>query len=721
MTPWTTALLLLLLPPASEPSPAPAGLQIRGTVTTPDGTPVAGAGVTARGVGREVGARTDGEGRFALAGLEAAEYRVRVTAPGFESREEPLPAGTEDALFVLQPASRVVGSVVDPSEQPVDSGSVELEAGERRVQGSVRRDGTFALDAPAGTYTVTVNVSGRGRAVVDTVVVASGATTDLGRVTLRPPVVLRGLVVDASGTGIPGATVAPYVTQRGRRSPAIPDVVTDGEGRFTLREPPPGRLRLHARHPEWAEGMVEVGVPEEGDPEAEEVKIVLARGARLEGVVLRRDGAPMTEAAVHVATAYRRPAAPEAVPVGPDGSYRFEHAPAGSATVFVMVPERGRLVSAMSREVVLRDGETQRVDFQSQDVVVRGSVKGAVPPFSGLRVRFAGRRSGTMSIASPGQGRDGGGLPRQQAPLRADGSFALVVGAPGPYTVHVDGGPGRAYPGRAVEIAAAEAVDLEIDVSGVVLRGRVVDARSGEPLSAAHVGAAPEGSPGGSLSVVAGGDGRFELTLDARTYRVWAQAPRYVRRETKVTVDAEPPEELVFSLSRGGTLTGTVHDRLGRPVAGARVAVRSAEPPAHSASASSRPDGGFEITGLPVGLFNLVVTTDRGEAALRPGVPGDTSDLRVDLGPAGRLRVRVVDPQGQPARAAILVQRIDGHPVTVSAPGQGPDGAAELELPAGTVEVLARGVGLPAAGWGQATVTVVAGLVTPLEIVLKPR
>ena len=79
----------------------------------------------------------------------------------------------------------------------------------------------------------------------------------------------RGTVVDASGTGVPEASIV-IVTS----SVPMPEIAlrADEKGRFVLRLPP-GRFTLRAHGPEGAVGEVDV----ESEPDAKDIIIVVGR------------------------------------------------------------------------------------------------------------------------------------------------------------------------------------------------------------------------------------------------------------------------------------------------------------------------------------------------------------------------------------------------------------------------------------------------------------
>jgi len=174
------------------------------------------------------------------------------------------------------------------------------------------------------------------------------------------------------------------------------------------------------------------------------------------------------------------------------------------------------------------------------------------------------------------------------------------------------------------------------------ISGRVVDARSGEPLSAVGVSL---GAPrtGGVLRATSGADGTYQFAgLAEDEYIVLVTDPLFERSCYGAT-DSMPlacgPVTLVGGQQRTGIdlrvtamafLRGRVLDEAGRPVTNAGVAVRpapSATPAGMPLGARTKPDGTFELT-LPGGdwllTLDMPTTADkpRQPAVFYPGVIG---------------------------------------------------------------------------------------------------
>src|SRR5215475_13733995 len=86
----TTAVVCLLLFFSSQVSGQSNTASLRGTVTDPSGSAIAGATITATTPsGAPVTAQSDATGAYEVRGLAAGVYDVRVTATGFQDFDNP--------------------------------------------------------------------------------------------------------------------------------------------------------------------------------------------------------------------------------------------------------------------------------------------------------------------------------------------------------------------------------------------------------------------------------------------------------------------------------------------------------------------------------------------------------------------------------------------------------------------------------------------------------
>jgi len=135
--------------------------------------------------------------------------------------------------------------------------------------------------------------------------------------------------------------------------------------------------------------------------------------------------------------------------------------------------------------------------------------------------------------------------------------------------------------------------------------------------------------------------------------------------------------------------------------------------------ANSLADGAFRIGGLEARPYTLATGSDLAGWAIRSGLsPGDEPVI-LTLQPGGHIAVRVLGADDRPVKDAYPhVRSVGGQRVSMPGMVSGPtdpNGAFELNAPAGVVDVEAR----KDAQRGGGTVTVRAGETVPLVLHLE--
>ncbi len=719
------------------------GLAIRGRVRDREGGAIADATVRALrqepGEAGEAEATSGPDGRFDLGGLRPGRHQVSASAPGHATAFATAEAGGEPVDVVLDVGGKVTGRVVDAEGSPVEEARVTAQADDRaRGPGGYHSaradegDGRFLLpDVAPGAYDLGVQASGRGEAARSGVRVASGRTTDVGTIALARGGTVQGVVVDTEGRGIPGATV--HADRDANRRTSQLETQTGSTGAFELSGVPIGPVHVVARHPSYA---ISSPVVAEVDPERETppVRIVLARGGRIEGRALHRDGRPFAGGRVHAWPLDRRASGGgwEAAPLDGDGSIVMEHVPAGRMKVDLMAftpssPSVSGMVggniltTVASREVEVRDGETAPVDLALRDVVVSGRVTRGGQPEAGVLVGvMSAQGSSVMAWVGPPAARAvaPSGPPPLNAVTREDGSYELLVFTPGRAYVEMQGG-GQHHAGREVEIPDADRFVLDLEIAGATVTGVVVDRETGEPVPEVYVSLRPaEGQKAQGGSAESGVDGRFSLSAEPGEYRLVTRARDRQPASLPLSVGPSGVADLRVELDRGLEISGRLLDAAGRPAPGFQIV---AIPPdgGNGGYDNSGPDGRFRIGGLAQAPHALAGGSELAGFAFRPAVTPGGEPLALTLRPAGHIRVRVVDPAGLPVKDAYpRIQAIDGARVRMPGRTSGPtdaSGVSELVSPAGVVEVMASGE----KGTGRGTVTVPPGGTLSLTIVLQ--
>jgi hypothetical protein len=507
--------------------------------------------------------------------------------------------------------------------------------------------------------------------------------------------------------------------------------LSEPSGSFEIKGVPEGKRQIVATHPDYAPGDALVDVAAAKGPA--EARLVLTQGGRIEGVARKRDGTPMAGLEVGVYSSGRARSGgmrPNSV-TRTDGSFTAEHVAPGQTYVSLMASAGlGRMISMMSKQVEVREGETTSVEFLSREILVNGHVTKSGTPLPGLRLRFMGEGGTTMSM---GGGFDSvaaapTGPQRHTGTTGEDGTFALIVDSPGKYWVMTESVDGRTnYPSRELQIPDAETHIVELTFSGVPVTGVVIDKETDQPVKQAFVRAMPKdkdkaASGGGATRT--GADGRFQFDVDPGEYTLSAGAEGYGATNNTVTVGATGLADARVELEKGLEIKGRVVDASGQPVPSVNVSVRSAaagesSPVSDPAGGQTLPDGTFRIAGLAAKPYNLCTGTELAGYAVRMGVSPGGADVTMTLHPAAKIRLLIKGPDGAPlAKAWPNVTKLGGAPISVSWMGpRAPSdsaGMAEMSTPAGALEIE---VWSPTYK-GKTTVSVAEGATATAEVTL---
>jgi Carboxypeptidase regulatory-like domain len=205
-----------------DPMPSlPPPSTMHGTVRALDGTPIAGATVTAKAVNWEVdygSTSTGADGTYTM-DVWGGNGRITVSAPGYATVwnvHDPLPLGSVALAglhdFVLRPGSGTIrGTLSDSVPGPIPANtSLTATAADGWAYSVpyVGYDGTFEIpNVPAGTYALTIAPPGRQTQQIPNVVVRDGEMTTADAQLLDPGRIRVRVVDDVTGQPIAGATV----------------------------------------------------------------------------------------------------------------------------------------------------------------------------------------------------------------------------------------------------------------------------------------------------------------------------------------------------------------------------------------------------------------------------------------------------------------------------------------------------------------------------------
>lgn len=699
------------------------GGKVTGIVTTADGVPLAGAhaahcpsdnipllGDLAAQLGAEQmasiaesGVRTDAEGRFELTGLadEGAFLVVAAHPDHAPGQTKGVRMGDRDVRVALKPLGGVRGRVVAAEDQKAlpaftvtllrTSFLVLRTPVQQRVFDAVP-DGAFELGRiPPGDYTLQVTAEGRSEA--QQAVAIGAGITDAGPLELSCAAVIAGAVRDEQGLPVRGALVRRRQGAMGDNpmlamfAGGSPGAYTDGEGRFRLEPLAPGRLQLLATAEGFASGRSERLKVEAGQV-LEGILITLDHGGSIQGKLLVGAGQQADEfllTAQEQTTQASRGAAPAA-----DGTFRFENLDAGQYTVQAMPSSLmsslagndwrpgqsmrlGEIFQKITDHVVsqrcaVRAGEATEITLDATEIatgsrwIVRVEVGGQ--PFEDGLIEATALEDG-----------------RLRAAMLLDGAASFAGIRPGPHRLQVRGGMTMTPIGPPQDTVFPQDTAQHrttLSLPGGELRGRVVDAATGEPLRTAvvrllHEGHAERDDSVGMALTDAAGEFRF-TGLEEGTYGLIAADPLHTgpeiaasRRAGIRVVPGTPGEVVELRAHPSAAASALVTTSGGLPVAGATVLCVDAEghPLGALGMATTGPDGRAWFGGLPRGAARMV-----GRAAgFGPGAsplleldPDRAQEFALSLPTGTRTVLQAVDAAGRTLRGATVTARWNDTP-----------------------------------------------------------
>ncbi len=648
-------------------------------VSDPAGHPVAGASVSvlpAAAPGLEAPAgwrpapltgKTGGDGSILLAVAPGSSLRLTVAAPGFPLYRQEIVATSSPEIGVRLAAGfpRTIEARTGGGKPVQD---VAVTTADGQPLGITDAVGRLTLSTAAGEPLALRLQTADGR---------------WARGTLKP-------TGDDAGKPVPFVLAAPeeihgQVVDRQTRKPLVGALVwvedrpatlarTDAAGRYALRLSASGEAPVRAAAAGYLTDRA-VSSPAATPHGSRQVPaLALVPVAALQGLVVDASGKPLAGVELRAASTARRasdvelrthtqaPGAFRLSGLKPGDSYRLVASHDGFVPFRLTVPAPATGAAPTPLRIVLDRGRA----------AAGRVVDAAGKPVAGAEVRLLPAASDDLRIARETTVR---------ALTDAAGAFRIDRLSPGAFDLRARAQGFAPTLVRRVSLpAGTAAADLGTLVlqRGATLDGRVVDG-AGNPLAGATVQLTPpsglsvwdlplEGEPGGWEQVTAS-DGAFSfagLPPAGTTVTLRAVHPGFtVRTLSSVAVPATEP--VLLQLEVAASLSGTVADESGGPVAGANVLISEVSPDAGGdAGTRSRPrsvgaavsdaDGHFTVDGLTPGHFRLLaaaagyVNTTLDNLALPDG--GELSGVDVVLRQGATVQGTVFAPDGTPAPAA---------------------------------------------------------------------
>lgn len=387
---------------------------------------------------------------------------------------------------------------------------------------------------------------------------------------------LAGRVLDRGGHPLESARV--QVRSAGNR--AIPaNTTTDSDGNFKIS----GLSEAHVALVAESSGYVAATI-EDVDP-AQNVTITLDRGGVINGHV-----AGLSEAesgTVTVMASYSASGAQASVEG--DGSFTIQGVPEGAVSISAMKTGAPTRRSA-PKSVTVTNGSAPFVEIDfAEGVSVSGRVTREGKPVTAAAIRF-----------SPTQGNMGG-----SSDLGPDGTYHVGGLQNGEYRVSVDfyGSSGTRI---AHTLTVAGSMTHDIDLTGRLLRGHVVDGSTGTPLADVRVQLNPPGD-GMTRVAVTDSDGRFTVDLlEDGQYNLVTQRAQYAALQQDISI---PSQDLELRLDlTAATLVRVIDGATGQAVT-ADISVGDATSRTQLAYVRATADADAKLF-LPNGRYSVNVSAD---------------------------------------------------------------------------------------------------------------
>ncbi|MGE3621624.1 MAG: beta strand repeat-containing protein [Acidimicrobiia bacterium] len=559
-----------------------------------------------------------GEDHVTFTGVTAGSYTLTGSRAGFDPPVTPLAITVgigqdrSDTIVLRRYGSisgRLVGVTGDGSS-PLVGVTVTAEgpdAATTRFSDVTGPDGSFAIEGLLnGSYDLsTTGVTGWQDLSRTGVVVANADDAALGDVTVNATLAsLSGTIVDdATGDGISGATVRIYRDVSGSRVEAT--TTTDGDGDYSFTGVVPAIWQVEITATGYASVRTAVDLVSNRNFTLDE-DLARLRNSVVGDVVARFGTKDLAlEGASVVATDIASGTAAPAVPTGADGKYRIDGLLDGSYSI--SITKDG--FTTATATVDLSGGVTRRADGvlpalrRSVAVTVTSAVGDA--PISGVAVTLVAATGPTDTGANVGPSNTSG---------TGVASFSDVL--PGAYTVQVAAGGGHLSGSTSLTVpisSSGATVTAAVEVAEARLAGTVTydDGTSGGPQpsdgAVVQVFAGPGADPATAPVL-------RTLTVTSGSYSAYVAAGTYTLRIAQggaeavgdVTLAVGEIDGLDAALAEPGSITASVEDDEGDPVATATVTVSSGV--TIVATLTSGAGGTYAFADIPPGSYTVTAT-----------------------------------------------------------------------------------------------------------------
>jgi protocatechuate 3,4-dioxygenase beta subunit len=599
---------------------------ITGTVTNKEtGDPVAGARLRSMGglspqlefMGA-VTTLSEKDGTFKLRGVPKKAHTLMATHPDYVSDIDPMAmmqamqgsggkplfaanADTAEKNVELTPAATLMGTVLGPDGSPAAGAKVEI----RDPMGMFRQmlgggmpsavtdaEGKFTMGGLKRGKSILLTATHREFGRSESANARPGEPITLN---LTEPLLIEGVIVDEDDAPVSGVRVTVervkdasntgnMMMGPNQETGAARPAVTDTEGRFLVRNAPPGQLNVQIEHASYEPSAMKINIAP-GTSTHDLGKTILKRGHGIKGVVVDGAGKPIARTTIYAQWDYQGGTQP------PQGTGRIHGNvtcdETGKFAIYGLRPGKYRLRTwhqeFYSSNPVFETGNTEARVVLKKAGKLSGRVMAGGKPVSNANVNAV-----IITPKAGEQGDDSNHVAFARTDL--DGVFQL----------------NSLPPDEPFQLQIRHDGYQSLDVDGV----RVSDQRTesaGDPLPSVRLSVQINGQH--KRQVTSGIDGRFEAGgLDAGeiTLRPAAWNQNYIN-PGPITVDAGDMNIRIV-LEEGESITGTVYNADGTPANQVQIAALDAEGNEVSQTWSWQGDGTFTVGGLPKGTYTLKVS-----------------------------------------------------------------------------------------------------------------